>query len=437
MLYRLLAFLWILHTAATAQTSIPADISFSGIIDSVFVSGNLTTKTYIILDEMTLRPGSVVTPQAVEYDRNRIYSLGLFNRVDMTLDTLQGLRILFVDVSERWYLIPVPIFGFRDGDVKRPFYGGGVLHNNVGGRNQKIFGSIVFGHNPSLSLFFSNPQISREHALYFSSSVAYSRIRNKSEVAAQTSGDFDENHFDIDATIGKRFSLYESGGFRLGYQIVEIDQYQPGLTVSPTGKDAYLAGTLNYVYDSRDLKEYASSGRFTSLSVTKYGFGTSDVNFARFGADIRGYIPLSEFVSLAGRAHGSIVSGGFIPTYSHAFFGYGERIRGNFRKVYEGENLLGTSVELRIPIMRPRTIHFRLMSLPPEFSFWRIGVSFAFFADAGATWYRGDKLTFNSFASGYGGGFHFQLPYSLAVRTEFALNEYGKGQFIFDVRTSF
>ncbi len=437
MLLRLLAFLCFFPATALAQTARVPEGGFSGVVDTIFVSGNLVTKSYVILDEMTIRPGSVVTPEAVEYDRNRIYSLGLFNRVDMTLDTLVGMRILFVDVTERWYLIPVPIFGFRDGDVKRPFYGAGVLHNNLGGRNQKIFGSVVFGYNPSLSLFFSHPQISREHNLYFSSTLAYSRIRNKSEIAAATTGDFDENHFDIDATLGKRFSLYESGGFKLGYQIVEIDQYQPGRTVSPSGKDAFMTGTLNYAYDSRDLREYATSGKFLGFSVTKFGFGTSDVNFARFGGDVRGYLPITDFASLAGRMHGSVVSGGFIPTYNHAFFGYGERIRGNFRTVYEGENMFGTSVELRIPILKPRTYHFRLISLPPEFSFWRLGLGFALFADAGVTWYRGDKLTFNSFASGYGGGFHFMLPYSLVVRTEFALNEYGKGQFIFDVRSSF
>lgn len=407
-----------------------------GVVDTVFVSGNEKTKNYVILDEMTIRPGSTATLESIEYDRNRIYSLGLFNRVDMSYDSIAGSRILFVDVSERWYLIPVPLFGFRDGDPKRPFYGAGILHNNFAGRNQKLFASIVFGYNPSLSLFFSDPQIDRKNNLFMSGSLSYSRVRNKSEIASAISGDFDEKHFDADITLGKRFSLYESAGFKLGYQIVQIDQYRPGRTVSSTGKDAFITGTLSYSYDSRDLREYAASGRFTSFYLHKYGFGTSDVNFARFGGDMRGYLPLPGDFTFASRIHGTIVSGGVIPTYNHAYFGYGERIRGYFKTVFEGENMLGTSVELRWPLLKARTIYFSAIPLPPEFSVWRIGVSLAIFADAGTTWFRGEKLRLGSFASGYGGGVHFLLPYSTVLRTEYAFNEYGKGQFIFDLRAS-
>ena len=68
---------------------------------------------------------------------------------------------------------------------------------------------------------------------------------------------------------------------------------------------------------------------------------------------------------------------------------------------------------------------------------WRFGVSLELFADAGTTWFRRDKLTLSSFASGYGVGVVFLLPYDFVVRTEYALNEYGKAQFVLDARASF
>ncbi|MDH3252762.1 MAG: hypothetical protein OEM41_08210, partial [Ignavibacteria bacterium] len=150
-------------------------------IDSVVITGNAKTKDYIILNEMTLKPGSAVTPEAIAFDRNRIYSLGLFTRVDLSSDSVGGKEILYVDVGERWYIIPLPLFGFRDGDAKKPYYGGGVLHNNFQGRNQKLLGIIVFGYNPSLALSFSDPLISDVHNLYFSSSLSFSRVRNRSQ----------------------------------------------------------------------------------------------------------------------------------------------------------------------------------------------------------------------------------------------------------------
>jgi len=424
------------HGATHGQEEQLPLVDSLGIIDTIIVAGNTKTEAYVILNEMTLKPGSVASHQAIEFDRNRIYSLGLFTRVDIDYDTLEGQRFLFVDVSERWYLIPVPIFGFRDGDPKKPYYGIGVLHSNVAGRNQKLFVSAVLGHNPSYSLFFSDPLFDRENSLYWSASTSYSRVRNRSVIEAAKSGRFDELHFDVGGTLGKRLTLYQTLGISLGYHIVTFTDNEPGRTVSGTGRDSYVYSSLSYLYDSRDLREYAANGFFMSLYLSKPGFGEADVNFTRFGADLRKYIPLPLDLTLATRAHGTIVSGGVVPTYSRVYFGYGERIRGYFKNVFEGENMLGGTVELRYPILKARTINVSMIPLPREFSVWRFGISLALFGDTGVTWFRGERLARGDFASGYGGGIHFLLPYGIVVRTEYGFNEFRRGEFIFDVRTS-
>ena len=136
---------FLLFGAAPGALHADAPDSVVGTVDTVIVTGNDKTRSYVILDEMALRPGTPITPAAIEYDRNRIYSLGLFNNVDILLDTTTSRTILFVDVHERWYILPVPLIGFRDGDVKKLYAGGGLLHSNFDGRNQKLFGSVVFG----------------------------------------------------------------------------------------------------------------------------------------------------------------------------------------------------------------------------------------------------------------------------------------------------
>ena len=425
-----------LSSLAQQQDSLRLPDRPLGIIDTIIVSGNEKTKAYVILDEMTLKPGLQATSEAIEFDRSRVYSLGLFTRVDMYFDSLGGQRFLYVDVSERWYLIPLPLFGFRDGDPKRAYYGAGLLHNNFRGRNQKLFGSIVFGYNPAIGFSFFDPLFDREENVYFSAGLSSSLVRNKSQIESAITGDFDERHYDINITFGKRFNLYESSGINLGYQIVEISEYRLGRTASTSGRDDFIYCSVNYAFDSRDLREYAMKGRYYSLYATKNGFGESDVNFTRFGVDLRHYIPLAFDVSLAARVHATIVSGSFIPTYTRAYIGYGEKIRGYFRTVFEGENLAGTTLELRYPLLSARTITFTAVPLPPEFAIWRFGISLALFADAGATWFRQDKLQLASFASGYGGGVHLLLPYGYVARFEYAYNEYFKGQFIVDLRAS-
>ncbi len=407
-----------------------------GIIDTVIVAGNTKTRTYVILDEMTLHKGDTATFDAMEYDKNRIYGLGLFTRVDVSYDSLQGTRFLFVDVNERWYLIPFPIAGFRDGDVKRFFGGAGVLHNNVAGKNQKLYASIVFGSDPSANLSFSDPLINRQHRLYFSGGFSFSKVRNKSEIEVLKTGPFDELHYDVNSTLGKRFSLNETGGINLGYHMVHVTSWSTGRTVANDGTDRFLYGSASYAFDSRDLYDYASRGEYFNIGLTKYGFGESSVNITRAYSDIRVYHGLPFGFVFASRLFGNLAWGGEIPTYAHVFFGYGDRIRGWFKTVIEGDDNVGATLELRHYLLEPRYFRIRFDPLPPEFSILRFGIAASIFANSGTAWYRGDKLSWGSLYSGYGGGISFLLPYSVIVRCEYAWNQFGHGEFILDLRGS-
>lgn len=429
-------FTFCLATVAHSQAERVGRDKPLGVIDTVIVSGNKTTRDYVILDEMTLHKGDTATYDAMDYDRNRIYGLGLFTRVDIFYDTIQGIRVLFVDVNERWYLIPYPIAGFRDGDVKRFYGGAGVLHNNVAGKNQKLYASIVFGSDPSAALSFSDPMINRAHRLYFSGSLSFSRVRNKSEIEVAKTGPFDELHYDINSSLGKRFSLSETGGINLGYHAVHVTSWSSGRTVSNDGTDRFLYGTLSYAFDSRDLYEYASRGDYFYVGLTKYGFGESSVNIARASSDIRLYREIPFGFVIASRLFGNLSWGGEIPTYAHVYFGYGDRIRGWFKTVIEGEDNAGYTLELRHYLLEPRYLRVTSIPLPPEFSILRFGIAASIFANTGTAWYRGDKLSWGSLYSGYGGGLTFLLPYSVVVRCEYAWNQFGHGEFILDLRGS-
>jgi outer membrane protein assembly factor BamA len=434
--YLISAFLSDSAAAATHidSTRLPPPLYY--IVDTIIVAGNERTKDYVILDEMTIKPGSAVTPEEIEFDRARIYSLGLFTKVDILADSLEGKHFLFVQVGERWYLIPQLVFGFRDGDPKRPYYGGGLLDYNFRGRDQKLSGLLVFGSNPSLSFNFRDPLIDRDQRLFFSCGISYSRVRNRSDLEKAINGDFDEEHYNVNATIGKRFSLFENISVNVGYEIISVDRYTPARTASPTGRDAFLYGSVGYTRDTRDLREYPTEGSVVSGSYTKYGFGEGKLSFSRAGYDLRKYIPLPHNLTLAGRTFGGFAFGTFVPSPNRVYFGYGEKIRGHMSEVIEGDNIAGATIELHWPLLSTRTIQFSAIPLPAEFSVWRFGVGLALFADAGTSWFRKSTFSLNSLASGYGAGVHFLLPYSFVMRTEYAWNEYGKGQFILDFRTS-
>ena len=402
-----------------------------GVADTIIVAGNTSTEPYVILNEMTLKPGSTVTAEAIQYDRLRIYGLGLFTRVDIFYDSLQSVRFLYVEVSERWHLIPVPIFGFRDGDPKKIYFGAGILHNNLRGRNQKLFAFLTLGYDPSVAVSFSDPLFDHENRLAFTTGLSFARVRNRSELYP---GDFSVDNYTVNVGLSKRFNLFQSLGMTAGVRGVVVDEYEPGYTLDTGGKDIFITATVAITHDSRDLYEYASQGQYAELYVARNGFGEGSVGFFRFGADLRLYTPLPPGVTLLTRAVSTIVAGGTLPGYMNTYFGYGERIRGYYATVFEGENLAGGTIELRIPLFGPRTYDVTSLPIPPAFAYWRLGLSLALFGDTGVTWFRGQRIGLRSLASGYGASLDLLLPYSFVIRTAYAWNDAGRGEFILDLR---
>lgn len=412
----------------------PAPDSLRRVV-AVTVAGNTRTKDFVILREMSLRPGSAITVELVEYDKNRIYSLGLFNRVEIrVMPKDSSAADLLVEVSERWYLFPYPIFGLKDRDWGKAYYGVGLLHNNFRGRNEKLFAALVLGFDPSLSLYYRNSFLDETGTYFLEGRLTLSRVRNRSVEAKRLLGDFDEKHFGAGATVGRRFGISHALWTSLGYEIVNIPDNRLNQTVSPDGIDEYPVATLGYMFDTRDLREYPSSGEFLRLAVSKLGWPTDHLDLVRYGVDARHFARLPLGTTLGVRLFTDIVAGSRTPTYNRVYFGYGERIRGHFKEVMEGENLFGAVAEVRAPILTPR--YFSVGFLPREFGLWRFGISAAVFGDAGTVWFRNQPFALNALAKGYGGGIHFLLPYSMILRTEVAWNESRRAELIIDVGTS-
>ncbi len=62
-------------------------------------------------------------------DVQRIYKLGLFNKVDVypvPTDSAKVVNLMFI-VEERFYIIPIPQGGFRNGEFSKFWAGANVL----------------------------------------------------------------------------------------------------------------------------------------------------------------------------------------------------------------------------------------------------------------------------------------------------------------------
>jgi len=429
-----------LFETAFAQNNVAKTFPFSDstyVISKIFFVGNSTTKEDVIEREMSLKPGKLLTHEELQYNINRIYSLKLFTKVEANIAP-QGDSIadVYIVVKERWYFFPYPIAGYKDHDWSKIYYGFGVAHTNVGGRNIRVYGEGALGYDPYFSLGYYNPLVNVEEQLFFSGSVFYSKVRNRSiEAQSNEQSNFDEQRIGGNLGLGKRFSRSSTLSTSLDFLHLSVNNTHVNKTLTPTGVDAFFSFSTSYVYDTRDLIEYPRLGTYFGVSVSKIGLFNQYVDYQRIAFDFRRYIPLYYDMVFAGRIFSNIAGGGRIPDYGHTYFGYGDRIRGHSKIIYEGEQIIGTTVELHIPIIAPDYI--RLEHMPIEqFRDIRYAVNFALFADAGNTWFRSQPLTFNDFISGYGAGIHFLLAYSLVARMEYGIpynSSVTKGKIVFDL----
>lgn len=405
------------------------------VVTGIAIFGNKTTKSEIIMRELTLGVGDSATAEALRYCQERVYSLGLFNRVSVGCPPMDS-SVLLVEVDERWYLYPVPLFGTVERDITHWFYGLGVKHENLGGWNEKLFAGFVLGYNPWVSLFYADPWIFGSKQLYFETSLSYQRSVNKSRLAQGGGPNFDESRYGLSGTLGKRLSQFHTVWLEGGYAVVEARDAPAGHTLSGRGADRYATLGMGARYDTRNLKEYATDGLYAAATLRKKGLGFGPVDFTQGVLDLRGYLPLHARVSLAARGFGVASGGPSIPNYEHQFFGFSERIRGHFEEETEGENMAGVSVELRCAIVPPFYLHVPGVPVR-EFATWKLGLYGALFGDAGMVWNRQDRPVGRAVPHGGGVGLHFLFPYGTVLRVDRAWNEHGAGEWILDIGTSF
>ncbi|MDD8019052.1 MAG: POTRA domain-containing protein, partial [Bacteroidota bacterium] len=209
-----LTLFFLLPVYGSAQQSAALKFDFPDstlILSKVICLGNNLTKQYVIENEMSLKPGDLITYKAVAYDVDRIYSLRLFTKVNVfVLPDSVNTATLIITVHERWYFYPYPLFGFKDRDFSKIYYGAGLIHNNFDGRNVRVNGQFALGYDPFVSLGYNDPLFYMKRRIFFSTQVYYTEQRNRSLVSIGSSTNFDERRWGGSLSIGKRYTNFTS-----------------------------------------------------------------------------------------------------------------------------------------------------------------------------------------------------------------------------------
>lgn len=409
------------------------------VVDSIRIIGNESTKDFIILRELTFGIGDTITEKNSYYNRERVYSLGIFNHVYFTPAIIDGKNILNIDVEESWYIYPIPFIDAKEGDLKKLSYGMDLTLKNFRGRNEEFSVAFALGYDPSLFFNYYNPSISGKKNIFVRAKLGYADISNRSPAAEKLYGEsfYQKNYF-LQFIIGKRFGLFHRLFFSTSYRYIETPIYVPKINASGNRIDNLFDLGFGYEYDSRDLIQFPKNGIYTNLNYTFKGLGIDNINYSVASFDFREYRNFIGSLITKWRIASRFTFGANIPYYDYSILGLDNKIRGHSSEKFEGNNYYFSSLELCYPIIEEMNIDLTFIPIIPDrLLSYRIGFYTQAFIESGAALLKGKPLTFSDFRSGYGAGITLLiLPYNV-LRIDFALDEYKNLETLLNLGISF
>jgi outer membrane protein assembly factor BamA len=441
-------------------------------VNRVLIIGNKRTRDQIISRELSLKPGDTIRvsklAETILWDQRKIYNLRLFNIV-----TVRSLKIsatvidILVDVQERWYTWPTPIFELSDRnfnewwqnynhDFGRVNFGLRLDQFNVRGRNETLRLIAQFGFSQRFELSYSIPYLDKRQKQGMSVNFDYSNPKNLAALTEDHKLVFVRGTQSLRISMGAqvsytyRKSFFETHAFSLGFRSTEIadtiSRKNPNYFSNNSLTQRY--GILSYTFRSehRDVIMYPLKGYQFSGSIQRNGFGFEG-NVSQWVVNLTYayHLPLKRNYYFSNFTAAYVSSPSNQPYALYGAMGYQRQIlRGYDIYVIEGPTFFVNKTTFKKKIFS-RVWRYEKMPLE-QFRHLPFAIYLKTFADIGYTenyaYYqenpnlKNNRLS-NSFLAGYGGGVDVVAPYDVVFRFEYAFTKEGVNGFFFNIKKEF
>jgi len=439
-------------------------------LNRVLIIGNKVTRDQIITRELSLKPGDTITAKRLQHvltrDRNKIYNLRLFNTVTIRLLQLSGRDIdLLVEVTERWYTFPVPIFELSDRnfnewwqnynhDFGRINYGIRLYQYNFRGRNETLRFTAQFGFTRQFQLLYRIPYIDKKQKQGLIFDFDYGEPKNVAYFTENHKYVFLEARQTLKKSIGAgitytyRKSFYSTHAIRAEYNNSEVEDtvamlnsnyYRNGKT-----KQQYASISYSFNSDHRDIQAYPLHGyQFTGyIEKTGLGFG-GDVNQVVSNLTFAYHTEVARNLFLSNFSSGLISSPSTQPYNFYTALGHQKQfIRGYEIYVIEGPKFVLNKTTLKKRIFSHA---WNLESMPlNQFKHFPLSIYLKGYLDIGYVQnyphYEEIKINntlSNRFLAGTGAGIDLVILYDNVVRLEYTFTREQTHGFFFHLKKEF
>ncbi len=440
------------------------------LINRVFIIGNRITRDQIIIRELTLKPGDIIfsldLPAILDLDKKKLFNTRLFNTVEIRIMELPDNKVdLLVDLNERWYTFPSPVFELADRnfndwwqnynhDFKRVNYGLRLYQFNMRGRNETLRFIAQFGFQRRFELLYRFPYIDKKQKHGLSINLAFLETKNLAYQTSDHKYEFAKsdqilrNERNGGLTYTYRNSFYKTHSFKVEYRNIHINQIVKDSNTNYIHgellRQAYASIAYQFNSDHRDVFAYPLKGNQFLYGISQNGLGAGD-DLKKFETSVL----YSNYFDLKKQYY---LSNNVVLYYSHPenipyinFGVLGQRkqfVRGYELYVVEGPWYFLNKTTFK-KLIFSRKYHWAFMPAE-QFRYIPVAIYFKTYADFGyvKNYPYYDERQINTRLSdkllaGTGFGFDVVGFYDIVLRFEYSFNAEGEQGFFFHVKNEF
>lgn len=454
-------------TIITSPSNTQDNSSTLATIRRIIVTGNHVTKERFILRELTHREGDTVRRSELEpilaMDRKKLANTRLFNHVEIKANEFSNNEVdLRIEVFERWYVFPSPIFKLSDRnlnewwdtyhhDLSRVMYGAKVVHSNMRGRGERLGLWLQCGFQREFEVKYRFPYIDKKQIQGLTVQAFFSEAKNLSyrtedhKLLFHSSRDVLKTTRAAAITYSYRKSFYNSHSARFDFQnsnvCDSVTAFNPNYYLKKSTRQRFAALRYGFESDHRDYVGYPTEGYRLIFEIQQSGLTSScDLDKLDVSGSLTSYHPLGRNFFFSSFLWGHISTQNSIPYSNYEKVGYRSQVLRGFEVfVIEGAaSLLNKSTMKKLLFSRKYRCDFLGLR---QLSHFPLGLYLKAFADAGYVknypgYELNSRLT-NKTLYSYGGGLDIVGFYDIVIRLEYALTSKGRDGLCVNINKEF
>jgi outer membrane protein assembly factor BamA len=437
------------------------------VINDILISGNEVTHESVILRELVIGAGDTINKMqllpALQRSKDNLLNLSLFNFVFLNVRHLGNNFIdVIVEVTERWYIWPVPILEYADRnfnefiknwDWEKINYGVWLKWNNFRGRNELLTAKVRLGYIKEYALSYSKPNIGKRQSHQISAGFnanqqdeVFIATVNNSPVEYQPQEIPAQVKLNAFAKYTYRRKFYGLHSLRFEYFDYQVSDSVAIVNSNYLGNGAtrqnFFALTYQFDYDVRDSKVYPLEGFNVRFKAEQLGLGIIS-DFENRAFRLTGILMFHQkivnrlYFYNATKARYS--SDKVLPYFLNKALGYNENLRGYEPYVIDGSGYVLSLYNLKIEVVKPNSFTIPFLGME-QFNKVHYAVYVNIFADAGYVnndFPNPTNTMVNTWQFSAGTGIDLVTYYDKVFSVIYVINRYGEHGFFFQIETPF